>query len=172
MKTRWYKNAVVYQIYPRSFNDSNGDGIGDINGITEKVDYIKNLGVDAVWLSPCYKSPNDDNGYDISDYRDIMDEFGTLEDWEKMLDAFHSRDIKVLMDLVVNHTSDEHKWFEQSRKSKDNPYRDYYIWRAESERIKGLLRMTGKPALAVRYGNMMKRRNNFICTFSAKSSLI
>ena len=129
MKTRWYKNAVVYQIYPRSFNDSNGDGIGDINGITEKADYIKNLGVDAVWLSPCYKSPNDDNGYDISDYRDIMDEFGTLDDWQKMLDAFHSRDIKVIMDLVVNHTSDEHKWFEESRKSKDNPYRDYYIWR-------------------------------------------
>lgn len=129
MKTRWYKDAVVYQIYPRSFNDSNGDGIGDIKGITEKVDYIKNLGVDAVWLSPCYKSPNDDNGYDISDYRDIMDEFGTLSDWKEMLDAFHSRDIKVIMDLVVNHTSDEHKWFEESRKSKDNPYRDYYIWR-------------------------------------------
>lgn len=129
MKTRWYKNAVVYQIYPRSFNDSNGDGIGDINGITEKVDYIKNLGVDAVWLSPCYKSPNDDNGYDISDYRDIMDEFGTLADWQNMLDAFHSKGIKVIMDLVVNHTSDEHKWFEESRKSKDNPYRDYYIWR-------------------------------------------
>lgn len=129
MKTRWYKNAVVYQIYPRSFNDSNGDGIGDINGITEKVDYIKNLGVDAVWLSPCYKSPNDDNGYDISDYRYIMDEFGTLEDWQNMLDAFHFKDIKVIMDLVVNHTSDEHKWFKESRKSKDNPYRDYYIWR-------------------------------------------
>lgn len=129
MKTRWYKNAVVYQIYPRSFNDSNADGIGDINGITEKVGYIKNLGVDAVWLSPCYKSPNDDNGYDISDYRDIMDEFGTLVDWQKMIDAFHSNGIKVIMDLVVNHTSDEHKWFEESRKSKDNPYRDYYIWR-------------------------------------------
>lgn len=129
MKTRWYKDAVVYQIYPRSFMDSNGDGIGDIKGITQKVDYIKDLGVDAVWLSPCYKSPNDDNGYDISDYRDIMDEFGTLSDWEEMLNAFHSRDIKVIMDLVVNHTSDEHKWFEESRKSKDNPYRDYYIWR-------------------------------------------
>lgn len=129
MKTRWYKDAVVYQIYPRSFNDSNGDGIGDLKGITQKVDYIKDLGVDAVWLSPCYKSPNDDNGYDISDYRDIMDEFGTLADWEEMLNAFHSRDIKVIMDLVVNHTSDEHKWFEESRKSKDNPYRDYYIWR-------------------------------------------
>lgn len=129
MKTRWYKDAVVYQIYPRSFMDSNGDGIGDINGITQKADYLKELGVDAVWLSPCYKSPNDDNGYDISDYRDIMDEFGTFEDWEKMRDAFHSRGIKIIMDLVVNHTSDEHMWFEESRSSKDNPYRDYYIWR-------------------------------------------
>lgn len=129
MKTRWYKDSVIYQIYPRSFFDSNGDGIGDISGITQKADYLKDLGVDAVWLSPCYKSPNDDNGYDISDYRDIMDEFGTLSDWEEMLNAFHSRDIKVIMDLVVNHTSDEHKWFEESRKSKDNPYRDYYIWR-------------------------------------------
>ncbi len=129
MKTRWYKDAVVYQIYPRSFMDSNADGIGDLNGITQKADYINALGVDAVWLSPCYKSPNDDNGYDISDYRDIMDEFGTLEDWECMLKAFHSRGIKVIMDLVVNHTSDEHIWFSESRKSKSNPYRDYYIWR-------------------------------------------
>lgn len=129
MKTRWYKDSVIYQIYPRSFFDSNGDGIGDINGITQKADYLKNLGIDAVWLSPCYKSPNDDNGYDISDYRDIMDEFGTFSDWQKMLDAFHSRGIKVIMDLVVNHTSDEHKWFEESRKGKDNPYSDYYIWR-------------------------------------------
>lgn len=129
MKTRWYKDAVVYQIYPRSFIDSNGDGVGDLNGIAQKADYLKDLGVDAVWLSPCYKSPNDDNGYDISDYRDIMDEFGNFTDWENMLNAFHSRGIKVLMDLVVNHTSDEHKWFSESRKSKDNPYRDYYIWR-------------------------------------------
>lgn len=129
MKTHWYKDAVIYQIYPRSFMDSNGDGIGDLNGITQKADYLKALGVDAVWISPCYKSPNDDNGYDISDYLDIMDEFGTLSDWENMVDAFHSRGIKVIMDLVVNHTSDEHMWFEKSRKSKDNPYRDYYIWR-------------------------------------------
>lgn len=129
MKTRWYKDAVVYQIYPRSFLDSNGDGVGDLNGILQKADYLKGLGIDAVWLSPCYKSPNDDNGYDISDYRDIMDEFGTLADWEKMLEAFHSRGIKVLMDLVVNHTSDEHPWFQESRKDRTNPYRDYYIWR-------------------------------------------
>lgn len=129
MKSRWYKDAVVYQIYPRSFCDSNGDGIGDLRGIISKLDYIKSLGVDAVWLSPCYKSPNDDNGYDISDYRDIMDEFGTLEDWKEMVKGMHERGIRLIMDLVVNHTSDEHEWFKQSRSSKDNPYRDYYIWR-------------------------------------------
>lgn len=129
MRSRWYKDAVVYQIYPRSFCDSNGDGIGDIQGIISKLDYIKGLGVDAVWLSPVYKSPNDDNGYDISDYRDIMDEFGTLDDFRQMLQEMHKRNIRLIMDLVANHTSDEHKWFVQSRSSKDNPYRDYYIWR-------------------------------------------
>ena len=128
-RTRWYKDAVIYQIYPRSFCDSNGDGIGDIRGIISKLDYLKELGVTCVWLSPCYKSPNDDNGYDISDYRDIMDEFGTLEDWQEMVGGMHARGIKLVMDLVVNHTSDEHEWFKQSRSSKDNPYRDYYIWR-------------------------------------------
>lgn len=129
MKTHWYKDAVIYQIYPRSFMDSDADGIGDLKGITQKADYLKALGINAVWLSPCYKSPNDDNGYDISDYREIMDEFGTMQDWEEMIDALHSRGIKLLMDLVVNHTSDEHLWFKESRKSKDNPYRAYYIWR-------------------------------------------
>ncbi|SFA51580.1 oligo-1,6-glucosidase [Parageobacillus thermantarcticus] len=129
MERAWWKEAVVYQIYPRSFYDSNGDGIGDIPGIIAKLDYLKELGVDVVWLSPVYKSPNDDNGYDISDYRDIMDEFGTMEDWEEMLEEMHKRGIKLVMDLVVNHTSDEHPWFIESRKSKDNPYRDYYIWR-------------------------------------------
>ena len=128
-KTRWYKDAIVYQIYPRSFCDSNGDGIGDIRGIISKLDYLKELGINCVWLSPCYKSPNDDNGYDISDYRDIMDEFGTMEDWQEMIDGMHARGIKLVMDLVVNHTSDEHEWFKQSRSSKDNPYRDYYYWR-------------------------------------------
>lgn len=128
-KTRWYKNATVYQIYPRSFADSNGDGIGDIGGIIEKIPYLKALGVDAVWLSPCYKSPNDDNGYDISDYRDIMDEFGTMDDWNRMCSELHKNGIKLIMDLVVNHTSDEHRWFEESKKSKDNEYSDYYIWR-------------------------------------------
>lgn len=129
IKTRWYKDAVFYQIYPRSFCDSNGDGIGDIQGIISKLDYLKSLGITAVWLSPCYKSPNDDNGYDISDYRDIMDDFGTLDDWKEMIDGMHKRGIKLVMDLVVNHSSDEHEWFKQSRSSLDNPYRDYYIWR-------------------------------------------
>lgn len=128
-KTRWYKDAIIYQIYPRSFCDSNGDGIGDIRGIISKLDYLKDLGINCVWLSPCYKSPNDDNGYDISNYRDIMDEFGTLSDWQEMIDGMHARGIKLVMDLVVNHTSDEHEWFKQSRSSKDNPYRDYYIWK-------------------------------------------
>ncbi len=128
-RTRWYKDAVMYQIYPRSFCDSNGDGIGDIRGIISKLDYLQDLGITCVWLSPCYKSPNDDNGYDISNYRDIMDEFGTLDDWQEMIDGMHKRGIKLVMDLVVNHTSDEHAWFKQSRSSKDNPYRDYYVWR-------------------------------------------
>lgn len=133
MEKRWWKESVVYQIYPRSFCDSNGDGIGDLNGITSKLDYLKELGIDVIWLSPVYQSPNDDNGYDISDYQAIMDEFGTMEDFDRMLAAAHERGIKILMDLVVNHTSDEHKWFIESRKSTDNPYRDYYIWRPGKE---------------------------------------
>ncbi|MBN8209248.1 alpha-glucosidase [Bacillus sp. NTK071] len=128
MAEQWWKESVIYQIYPRSFSDSNGDGIGDIKGITEKLDYLKELGIDVVWLSPVYQSPNDDNGYDISDYRNIMDEFGTMEDWEEMLDGMHKRGIRLVMDLVVNHSSDEHAWFTEARKSKDSPFRDYYIW--------------------------------------------
>ena len=133
MEKRWWKESVVYQIYPRSFCDSNGDGIGDLNGITGKLDYLKELGVDVIWLSPVYKSPNDDNGYDISEYQAIMDEFGTMEDFDRMLATAHEKGIKIMMDLVVNHTSDEHKWFIESRKSTDNPYRDYYIWRPAKE---------------------------------------
>ena len=129
MKKAWWKESVVYQIYPRSFYDANGDGIGDLRGITQKLDYLKELGVSVVWLSPVYKSPNDDNGYDISNYQDIMDEFGTLADWRELIAGMHARGIKMVMDLVVNHTSDEHRWFQESRTSKDNPYRDYYIWR-------------------------------------------
>lgn len=129
MNKRWWKESVVYQIYPRSFKDSNGDGIGDLNGITEKMGYLQKLGINVLWLSPVYQSPNDDNGYDISDYQAIMTEFGTMEDFDRMLEAAHDHGIKLVMDLVVNHTSDEHPWFVESRKSVDNPYRDYYIWR-------------------------------------------
>ncbi len=129
MEQKWWKESVIYQIYPRSFCDSNGDGIGDLNGICSKLDYLAELGVNVVWLSPVYKSPNDDNGYDISDYQDIMDEFGTMEDFDKLLMEAHKRGIKIVMDLVVNHTSDEHKWFIESRSSRDNDKRDYYIWR-------------------------------------------
>ena len=129
MNKTWWKNSVIYQIYPRSFADSNGDGIGDIKGITQHLDYLKELGVDVIWLSPVYQSPNDDNGYDISDYQAIMEDFGTMEDFDEMLSEMHKRGIKLVMDLVVNHTSDEHPWFVESRKSKDNPYRDYYIWK-------------------------------------------
>ena len=133
MEKKWWKESVVYQVYPRSFCDSNGDGIGDLNGITSKLDYLKELGIDVIWLSPVYQSPNDDGGYDISDYQAIMDEFGTMEDFDHLLAAAHERGIKIVMDLVVNHSSDEHKWFIESRKSVDNPYRDYYIWRPAKE---------------------------------------
>ena len=129
MNRTWWKEAVIYQIYPRSFMDSNGDGIGDLKGITSRLDYLKYLGVDVLWLSPIYQSPNDDNGYDISDYQAVMEEFGTMADFDEMLSEAHKRGLKVVMDLVVNHTSDEHRWFMESRKSRDNEYRDYYIWR-------------------------------------------
>ncbi|MDN3695761.1 alpha-glucosidase [Vibrio cortegadensis] len=129
MDKRWWHDAVVYQIYPRSFCDSNNDGIGDLPGIISKLDYLQNLGINVLWLSPVYRSPMDDNGYDISDYQAIAEEFGTMDDMKKLLDEAKNRDIKVVMDLVVNHTSDEHPWFTEAKKSKDNPYRDYYIWR-------------------------------------------
>ncbi|MFV5691628.1 glycoside hydrolase family 13 protein [Flavobacterium sp. LT1R49] len=125
---KWWKEAVVYQIYPRSFKDSNGDGVGDLKGIISKLDYVKSLGIDAVWLNPIYTSPNDDNGYDISNYREIMKDFGTMEDFDLLLKEMHKRGIKLVMDLVVNHSSDEHEWFKQSRSSRDNKYRDYYHW--------------------------------------------
>jgi oligo-1,6-glucosidase len=125
---KWWKEAVAYQVYVRSFKDSDGDGIGDLKGIIEKLDYLKDLGVDILYLNPINKSPNDDNGYDISDFRDIMDEFGTLTDFHDLVSGLHNRQMKLVMDLVINHTSDEHPWFKMSRQSKDNPYRDYYIW--------------------------------------------
>lgn len=129
LKKAWWKESVVYQIYPRSFQDSNGDGIGDLQGILQRLDYIKRLGADVIWLCPIYRSPNDDNGYDISDYCGIMPEFGTMEDFDALLSAAHEKGMKIVLDLVVNHTSDEHRWFAESRRSRENPYRDYYIWR-------------------------------------------
>lgn len=129
MNKTWWKEAVVYQIYPRSFQDSNGDGIGDLNGIRQRLDYLKHLGIDVIWLSPVCQSPNDDNGYDISNYLDIMNEFGSMKDFDDLLRDAHEKGIRILLDLVVNHTSDEHPWFLESRKSRENPYRDYYIWR-------------------------------------------
>ena len=129
MEEKWWQRSVVYQIYPRSFQDSNGDGIGDLPGITDRLEYIRELGADTIWLSPVYKSPNDDNGYDISDYQDIMAEFGTMSDFDALLEKAHSLGLKIVMDLVVNHSSDEHRWFVESRSSRDNPYRDYYFWR-------------------------------------------
>src|SRR5580658_2731088 len=124
----WWKEAIVYQIYPRSFKDADGDGVGDLKGIISKLDYIKSLGVNAVWLNPIYSSPNDDNGYDVSDYRNIMKDFGTMADFDLLLKGLHERGIKLIMDLVVNHSSDEHAWFQESRKSRNNPYREYYHW--------------------------------------------
>jgi len=126
---KWWKEGIIYQIYPQSFYDSDGDGIGDLQGIIQKLDYIKSLGVDIIWLNPIYASPLDDNGYDISDYRAINPIYGTMEDFDELLSELHNRGLKLLMDLVVNHSSDEHEWFKESRKSKDNPYRDYYFWR-------------------------------------------
>ncbi|SDK61355.1 oligo-1,6-glucosidase [Catalinimonas alkaloidigena] len=129
----WWKESVIYQIYPRSFKDSNGDGIGDLRGILEKLDYLQDLGIDLIWLCPIYRSPNDDNGYDIADYEAIMEEFGTMDDFDALLAEAKRRNIGILMDLVVNHSSDEHRWFQEARRSKDNPYRDFYIWRTSHD---------------------------------------
>lgn len=141
-KESWWKEAVVYQVYPRSFKDSNGDGVGDLRGLISKLDYIKSLGVDAIWLNPIYASPNDDNGYDISDYRKIMTEFGTMQDFDELLKAMHDRGLKLVLDLVVNHTSDEHEWFKESRSSRTNPYRSFYHWWPAEK---------GKPAFRYSY---------------------
>ena len=129
MNSQWYKDAVIYQIYPRSFCDSNNDGMGDIKGIISKLDYLKDLGVNCVWLSPVYESPQEDNGYDISDYRNIYPPFGTMEDFKTMLIEMHKRGIRLIMDLVVNHTSSEHKWFKEALKDSSSPYRDYYYFK-------------------------------------------
>lgn len=162
----WWKEATIYQIYPRSFNDSNGDGIGDIPGILEKVDYIEGLGVDAVWLSPVYASPNVDNGYEVSDYRTIMDEFGSMVDWEQLIEALHDRGIRLIMDMVINHTSDEHEWFVKSRESPDGEYRDYYYWRNGES---GGPRITGSPSGVVRLGLATKCPTSTTSTCSTRS---
>lgn len=143
MNKKWWKEAVAYEVYPRSFMDSNGDGIGDINGVTAKLDYLKELGIDVIWICPMYKSPNDDNGYDISDYQDIMDELGTMKDFDRLLEEVHARGMKLIIDLVINHTSDEHPWFQESRSSLDNPKRDWYIWRDKPTNWKSIF---GGPA--------------------------
>ena len=176
---RWWKEAVIYQIYPRSFADSNGDGIGDLNGITAHLPYLEKLGVDVLWLSPIYQSPNDDNGYDISDYRAIMTEFGTMEDFDRLLAEAHSRGMKIVMDLVVNHTSDEHAWFVESRRSKDNPYRDFYIWKEprngrEPKKSPATAESptTGAPVSPVPPGNTAKRPACIICIFFPKNNRI
>ena len=160
----WWKEAIVYQIYPRSFKDSNGDGIGDLRGIISKLDYIQSLGVDAVWLNPIYKSPNDDGGYDISDYYSVQPEFGRMEDFDDLLKGLHQRKLKLIMDLVLNHSSDEHPWFQESRKSKDNPHRDYYFWKPGKH--------GGHRFLVEVPGNRINQRVNTIFIFFRASSLI
>lgn len=166
----WWKEAVVYQIYPRSFMDSNGDGIGDINGITEKLEYLQELGIDVIWLSPVYQSPNDDNGYDISDYQAIMTEFGTMEDFDRMLSRAHELGIKIMMDLVVNHTSDEHAWFVESKRVSTT----HTVIFISGEKAKKTDRSqtTGGPVSVVRHGNMIHRRICISCICFRKNSRI
>ena len=156
----WWKEAVVYQVYPRSFQDSNGDGIGDLNGITQHLDYLKKLGVNVIWLSPHYDSPNADNGYDIRDYRKVMKEFGTMADFDRMLSGIKARHMRLIIDLVVNHSSDEHRWFVESRSSKDSPYRDYYFWRIRCRQITIRASSRGRP------GSGTRQRSSFISTIS------
>lgn len=161
----WWKKAVVYQIYPMSFKDSNGDGMGDLGGVLEKVDYLKELGVDIVWMTPIYESPMDDNGYDISNYYKINPLFGTMEQFDQLLDALHERGIRLIMDLVVNHTSDEHEWFRQARKDKNSKYHDYYIWKERP--------ITDQQSFfSGSVWNIMRKQRNIITTCSAEDSRI
>ena len=152
--TKWFKDAIIYQIYPRSFKDSNGDGMGDIRGIIEKLDYLKELGVDALWLSPIYDSPNDDNGYDIRDYHKIMKEFGTMEDFDELLREIHKRNMRLIMDLVINHTSDEHEWFQKALEDPTSKYHDFYYFRKDDGNKKD--QTTGYRSLPVQHGITMK----------------
>lgn len=164
MKRIWWKEAVVYQIYPRSFQDSNGDGIGDLPGVTMRLPYLHQLGVDVLWLSPFYQSPGKDNGYDISDYQAVQPEFGSLDDFDELIHQAHGFGMKIIIDLVVNHTSNEHPWFQESRKSRDNFYRDYYIWRDGKE--------NGPPNTLspAAHGHWTRLRGSTICTLSVISS--
>lgn len=167
MKQAWWKESVVYQVYPRSFQDSNGDGIGDLAGVTSRLDYLRELGVDVIWLSPFYRSPGGDNGYDISDYQAIEPCFGTMEDFDRMLAEAHARGIRVVVDLVVNHTSEMHPWFIESRSSRDNPKRDFYIWRDGKTAAP---RTTGAPNSPAAPGPLTRPRGNTTSTPSAPSS--
>lgn len=169
MNKKWWKEAAVYQIYWRSFNDSNGDGYGDLRGVMEKLDYIKNLGIDVIWLNPFYHSPESDNGYDISDYYGIMEKAGDMAAFEELIDEIHHRGMKVIMDLVVNHTSDQHPWFVESRSSKNNPKRDWYIWKDPKD---GRSRITGAPILRHHAGNGTKLQDNIIIIPLLSSSRI
>ena len=170
---RWWKEAVFYQIYPRSFLDTNGDGIGDLRGIIEKVDYLKDLGVDAIWLSPVYDSPNDDNGYDIRDYRKIMAEFGTMEDFDELLNKLHERDMKLIMDLVVNHTSDEHQWFKEALRDENSKYRDYYFFRkgTKTENGKNLLPNNWRSFFAGSAWNYYKNEDTWALHLFSKKQM-
>lgn len=169
MERKWWQKVTVYQIYPRSFQDSNNDGIGDLKGIISRLDYLEKLGIGAIWLSPVYSSPNDDNGYDISDYRNIMKEFGTMSDMEELIDEANKRGIRIVMDLVVNHTSDEHSWFIEAKNQK-TPNTVTIIFGEIRLTEASLIRLN--RALAVQRGNMMSKAASIICIFSAKNSLI
>jgi oligo-1,6-glucosidase len=170
----WWRSAVVYQVYPRSFADGDGDGIGDLTGLAGRLDHLQDLGVDVVWLSPIYPSPQDDNGYDISDYQDVEPVFGTLEQLDALLAAVHARGMRLVMDLVVNHTSDEHPWFVQSRSSRDDPRRDWYWWRparrAWSRELRAPSRTTGRRRSRARRGSSTRRPASTTCTSSPASS--
>lgn len=163
-----WRKSVVYQIYPKSFNDTTGNGIGDINGIIEKLDYFKLLGVDYIWLTPVYESPMNDNGYDISNYLEINEDFGTMDDFEKLIKVAHQKDLKVMLDIVINHTSTEHEWFKEARKSKDNPYRDYYFFRSSEDGRQQI----GILNSVVMHGSMILRQMNIIYIYLMSVKLI
>jgi oligo-1,6-glucosidase len=169
MHKSWWQEAVVYQVYPRSFQDSNNDGIGDLTGVVEHLDYIKQLGVDVIWLNPIYKSPNADNGYDIADYEKIMAEFGTMADFKHLLNEAHARGLKVMMDLVVNHTSDEHPWFQAAKQSRTDPHHDWYIWR---DPVTVMNRPTGGLISVALRGPMCQKSVNTTCIFLRPSNQI